>query len=116
MRRTIGSLACRTKPDNWLHDPDLFELLIRDGADALFRVRPAFLRLEAAPPPASFEALRRAVPAATTVYLSPALEPVNSIRAAVVLSHARLLGEARPTPTWHSRPDIATEPLGNQIA
>ncbi len=99
---------------NWLHDPDLFEILIRDGADALFRVRPAFLRLEAAPPPASFGALRRAVPAATTVYLSPSLEPVNSIRAAVVLSHARLLGEARPTPTWHSRPDIATEPLGNQ--
>ena len=99
---------------HWLHDPDLFELLIREGADALFRVRPAFLRLEAAPPPESFEALRRAVPAATTVYLSPALEPGNSIRAAVVLSHARLLGEARPTPTWHSRPDIATEPLGNR--
>lgn len=98
----------------WLDDPDLFDLRIRDGVDTLYRIRPAFLQLETTPPPESFEALRRAVPESSTVYLSPALEPVNSIRAAVVLSHARLLGRARPTPTWHSRPDFPTEPLGDQ--
>ena len=98
----------------WLQDPDLFELLIRDDVDALYRVQPAFLDLDTTPPPESFEGLRRAIAASTTVYLSPALEPVNSIRAAVVLSHTRLLGRARPTPTWHSRPDFATEPLGDQ--
>ena len=98
----------------WLRDSDLFELVVSDGADALYRVEQGFLRLEAAPPPASFEALGRAVPGSTTVYLSPALEPANSIRAAIVLSHAQLLGEARPTPTWHSRPQIVTEPLGSQ--
>ena len=108
----VADLPARA--ERWLENPDLFELLIRNGAESLYRVRPAFPELETAPPPASFEALRRAVPASATVYLSPALEPANSIRAAVVLSHTRLLGEARPTPTWHSRPDIATEPLGGQ--
>jgi len=97
----------------WLEDPALFNLLIRDGVDALFRVRPAFLDLETTPPAESFEGLRQAVRASSTVYLSPSLEPVNSIRAAVVLSHTRLLGQARPTPTWHSRPHFPTEPLGD---
>lgn len=108
----IAGLPDRAK--HWLDDPDLFEPLIRDGVDALYRIQPAFLELETTPPPESFEALRRTVSSSTTVYLSPALEPVNSIRAAVVLSHTRLLGRARPTPTWHSRPDFATEPLGDQ--
>ena len=98
-----------------LQNPDLSELVIRDGADSLYRVRQSFLTVERSPPAASFEALRRAVPSTTTVYLSPSLEPANSIRAAVVLSHAVLLGEARPTPTWHSRPRIPTEPLGSQM-
>ena len=98
---------------HWLQDPDFFDLLIRDGSDTLYRVRPAFLDLETTPPAESFEGLRQAVPASATVYLSPALEPVNSIRAAVVLSHTRLLGRARPTPTWHSRPHFPTEPLGD---
>ena len=31
----------------WLDDPRLFEVLIRDGSDALYRVRPAFMELEA---------------------------------------------------------------------
>lgn len=98
-----------------LHDPDLFRLLIRDGTDSLYRVQQSFLTTATTPPGESFEALRRAVRGTTTVYLSPSLEPANSIRAAVVLSHARLLGEARPTPTWHSRPQISTEPLGSQM-
>ena len=113
-------------PDTWvdelpdearrrLQNPDLSELVIRDGADSLYRVRQSFLTVDRSPPADSFEALRRAVPGTTTVYLSPSLEPANSIRAAVVLSHAVLLGEARPTPTWHSRPRIPTEPLGSQM-
>ena len=98
---------------HWLQDPDFFDLLIRDGSDTLYRVKPAFLNLETTPPAESFEGLRQAVPESATVYLSPALEPVNSIRAAVVLSHTRLLGRARPTPTWHSRPHFPTDPLGD---
>ncbi|MCY3959016.1 MAG: hypothetical protein OXG65_12065 [Chloroflexi bacterium] len=98
----------------WLDSPEQFRPLVRDGEDTLYGIQPAFLELDTTPPPRSFEALRQAVPASTTVYLSPALEPVNSIRAAVVLSHTRLLGRARPTPTWHSRPDFASEPLGDQ--
>jgi hypothetical protein len=102
------------RAQRWLQDPSLFEPLTRDGVDTLFRVQPAFLNLETTPPPASFEGLRQAVAPEATVYLSPALEPVNSIRAAVVLSHTRLLGRARPTPTWHSRPHFPTEPLGDR--
>ena len=113
-------------PDDWvnglptearrrLHDPDLSELLIRVGTDSLYRVRQPFQTIETTPSAESFEALRRAVQGTATVYLSPSLEPANSILAGTVLSHARLLGEARPTPTWHSRPQISTEPLGGQI-
>ena len=98
-----------------LHDPNLFELLVRDGTDSLYRVKQPFHTTDTAPPDESFEALRRAVPEMTTVYLSPSLEPANSIRAASVLSHTRLLGEARPTPTWHSRPQFSTEPLDRQL-
>lgn len=99
---------------HWLQDPDLFDLLVRDGGDTLYRVRPAFLDMETSPPAESFEGLRQAIPDSATVYLSPSLEPVNSIRAAVVLSHTRVLGRARPTPTWHSRPHFPAEPLGDE--
>ncbi|MDE2869719.1 MAG: hypothetical protein OXN91_13860, partial [Chloroflexota bacterium] len=99
----------------WLADPQLFELLIRDGADSLYRVRPAFLDLNAVPDPESFEALRQAVPAGATVYLSPALEPLASLRAAATLSHARLLGIADPEP-WHLLTEIAIDPLEGRIA
>ena len=85
----------------WLADPGLFDLLIRDGTDALYQVRPLFLRLDPAPAPASFEALRQAVPPATTLYLSPTLEQVGSLRVASVLSHARLLSVVDPGPINH---------------
>ena len=91
--------------DDWLADlppdalrrlehPAYFELLIRDGPDALYRVRPAFLQLDAHP--ASFEVLRRAVPPTATVYLSPTISPRHAAHAATVLSHAQLYGEV----TW----------------
>ena len=76
----------------WLADPDLFEPLIRDGAEALYRVRPAFLELDAAPEPESFEALRQAVPAGATVYMPAPFRTVPALRVAATLSHARLIG------------------------
>ena len=76
----------------WIEDPALFEPLVRDGAEALYRIQPAFLQLDVAPAPESFEALRQAVPASATVYLSPSIDGMGSVRAASVLSHARLLG------------------------
>lgn len=53
---------------DWLADPELFELVMRDSAVTLYRVRPAFPALEVAPTPASFEALRQAVPPGATMY------------------------------------------------
>ena len=76
----------------WLADPEFFEPLIRDGAHTLFRVQPAFLALDVAPAQESFEALRGAVPAGSSVYLSPASGTLNTFRAVAVLPHTRLLG------------------------
>ena len=45
-----------------LNDASLFELLVRDETESLYRVLPAFLSLETPPAPASYEALRQAVP------------------------------------------------------
>ena len=80
----------------WLADPRLFELLVRDGHERLFRVRQAFLSLDVPPTPESFAALRQAVPPTATAYLVvPPVEP-NALRVAATLSHARLVGELDP--------------------
>ena len=97
-----------------LDDPELFELLIRDGGDALYRVRPAFLELEAAPAPASYEALRQAVPSSAVVYMDPAIQSTFALRAASTLAHARLVGEVFPG-NMHLRTDFGIEPLGEHI-
>ena len=94
----------------WLDDPNLFELLVRDGPDALYRIRPAFLHLDPAPTPQSFEALRQAVPASAIVYLAEAHRPLTRTRLASVLAHTRLLGDVDPS-TIHLLTDIPTEPL-----
>ena len=89
----VAGLPARAR--RWLADPALFELLVRDGAEALYRVRPEFLALEDSPSPASFEALRQAVPAGTTVYWPSGapFETETTLRVASVLSpDARLFG------------------------
>ena len=93
----------------WLRDPDLFELLVRGGDDALYRVRPAFLELKR--DAESFEALRQAVPASSSVYLAPSSKPLSWVRAASVLSHTRLLGTLKTHISMHFRSDFKTEPL-----
>ena len=98
----------------WLGDPRYFELLIRDGAEELYRVRPDFLRLDAAPAPASFEALRQAVPADTVVYLPVPFRTVAGLRVASVLSHTQLLGVVDPT-MLHSLTPWPIAPLGGQV-
>ena len=97
-----------------LDDPRLFELLVRDGAHALYRVLPAFLNLTAAPASGSFEALRQAVPAGATAYLSPAIEPISALRAAVTLSHVKLLGHVSPE-VWHLLTEVPVEPLNGRM-
>ena len=108
----------------WLADPGLFDLLIRDGAEALYRVRPEFLRLDAAPAPASFQALRQAVPPSATVYLSPTIRTLDihrptigamySLQVASALSHARLLGVVDQT-QLHLLAPLPVEPLGQHV-
>ena len=75
-----------------LNDPRLFELLVRDGADALYRIKPAFLRLDSPPALGSFEALQQAIPQSASVYLAPSIPPRDGVRLAVALPHARILG------------------------
>ena len=102
----------------WLADAEMFELLVRDGGVALYRVRPAFLALDVTPTPASYEALRQAVPAGTTVYwpTGAPFETDTTLQVASVLSpQARLYGVLkfmlrRP----HAVTTLPAERLGEQ--
>ena len=92
-----------------LADPRLFEVLVRDGAHALYRIRPAFQHLDSAPNPRSFEALRRAIPASASVILTESVQGLAGVRVATVLSHARLLGHV-DTSAIHVLAKLPTEP------
>ena len=87
-----------------LNDPNLFELLVRDGSESLYRIRPELLTLNAPPAPGSYEALRRAVPASATVYiLRPAeFDTRPLMRTVWALSHTRAARRHRPRAdcTW----------------
>ena len=98
----------------WLGDPRLFDLLFEDAGDALYRVRAEFLELEAEPAPASYDALRRAVPPSAVVYVDPAIQSTFALRAASTLPHATLVGEVFPG-RMHMRTDFGIEPLGEHI-
>ena len=114
-------------PDTWveglpekaverLNDPTLFELLVRDESESLYRVLPAFLSLDPPPQPNSYEALRQAVPASATVFLPQyqVLETRGMLRVASALSHARLLGVIDPM-ALHLRTPWRAEPLGDHV-
>ena len=114
-------------PDSWveglpdeaierLNDPNLFELLVRDESESLYRVLPELLTLDAPPAPESYEALRQAVPASATVYL---LRPAEFdtrplMRTARALSHARLLGVISRG-LIHLLTPWRAEPLGDHV-
>ena len=112
-------------PDQWveglpdeavsrLNDPRLFEFLVRDESESLYRVLPAFLTLDAPPARGSYEALRQAVPASTTVFLPTIVESKRLNRTAWALSHARLLGAIDPT-RLHLLTPWQAEPLGDHV-
>lgn len=94
----------------WLNDPRFFTPLIRGDADALYRIQPAFLELDPEPDPASFEALRQAVPASAGAFLAGGLTAKNQVRLATALAHTRLLGEVDPSGTYLLT-EISTEPV-----
>ena len=85
---------------HWLADPNYFDPLVRDGDEALYRIQPAFLALQTAPSPNSFEALR-AVSPSTLVFLPPQRARENQVRllrVASALSHTRLAGTVNEEP------------------
>ena len=108
----------------WLAAPDLFDFLVRDGTEALYRVRPEFLRLDATHEAASFQALRQAVPPSAVVYLSPTIRTLDihrprigaeySLQVASSLSHARLLGVVDQT-RLHFLTPLDIDPLGQEV-
>ncbi len=108
----VGTLP--TRAQRWLSDASLFEPLVRDGTDVLYRLQPAFLRLDPDPSDQSFEALRRAVPSSATVYLTEALHRLDNVRLASTLAHAQLYGEIDPTGI-HLLTEIASEPLDERF-
>ena len=97
----------------WLNDPLLFEPVVSDGADILYRITPAFLQLDSLPADQSYEALADTVPASSSVYLSPDMHARNALRASVALSHAQQLGDL-DTSELHLLSKIPTEPLGSR--
>ena len=107
----IASLPKRAQ--GWLSDPRLFDLLVRDGTHALYRIRPAFLHLDPTPTPQSFEALRRTVPASAIVYISETIRPLDRLRLASALTHVRLTGVLNQY-TIHPLSHIPIEPLGTR--
>ena len=109
----------------WLDDARLFEPVVRDGPQALYRVRRAFLNLDVAPEPASFEALRQAVPPSATVYLVTPPRETDTLLVGAALSHAQLFGELDPLflhvippakwqidPLTDQTPDLVVLPTG----
>ena len=100
-----------TKAKLRLDDPELFELVIRDGTDALYRIQPAFLRLDMKSTPQTYEALRQAIPASAAVHLTEGLLPLDKLHLASVLSHARLMGSIDLAEV-HPLGDIPIEPAG----
>ena len=101
------------RAQRWLTDPRLFQLLVRDGTDTLYRIQPDFLRLHPRPMPQSFEALREAVPTSSAVYLTEALDLVARTRLASVLGHTRLFGDVDPSGIYLLT-NIPHAPLGTQ--
>ena len=112
-------------PDSWveslpeeavsrLNDPNLFELLVRDESESLYRILPEFLTLDPPPTAASHEALRRAVPESATVFLPTVFHSRSFNRVAWALSHTRQFGAIRG-PSLHVRSPWQIEPLGDQV-
>ncbi|MCY4112930.1 MAG: hypothetical protein OXG33_03180 [Chloroflexi bacterium] len=102
------------RAQRWLANPELFEPLVRDGDATLYRVRPAFLQLDAPPTPGSFAHLRSSVPPATTVYLPPQLHWLTRLRVASVLPHAQLLGTVHGWLHRRMPAPWSAEPLGDR--
>ncbi|MCY3800481.1 MAG: hypothetical protein OXG46_02770 [Chloroflexi bacterium] len=96
----------------WLNDPNLFELLVRDESESLYRVLPALLGMDAAP--ASYEALRQAVPASATVYMPGGFATRSGVRAASALSHTQLYGDISLA-NLHLRTSWTVEPLAEHV-
>ena len=101
------------RAQRWLADSELFELVVRDGSESLYRVRRAFLALDVAPTPQSFAALRQAVPASATVYLPPTFGTVEALQVAAALSHTRLFG-AVPGTRLHLLTPWPVDPVHGQ--
>ena len=108
----VARLPARARA--WLQRPDLFEPLIRDGPDTLYRIQPEFLQLTPAPDAQSYEALRRRVPDGATVHVPTPTSPLTAIRIASVLPHARILGTLDPH-VHYSLTNIPTEPLAGRL-
>lgn len=96
------------RAQRWLDDPRLFQLLVRGEPDSLYRVLPAFLNLNPAPDPRSFEALQRTIPASSAVRVL-GLTAVDALRMASTLAHTRLLGTF-PRGDIHLRSEIVSQP------
>ena len=108
------TLQLPSHAQDWLDNPRMFEQLVRTETDALYRVRLAFVQLAPSHSPRSFEALRQSVATASTVLLAPGLQPKDSLKLAMSLSHTNLIGHLDPVGAHLLTPLPITMPLGTQ--
>ena len=94
-RAWIAGLPGRAQA--WLADPGFFTPVLRDGRHTLYRIEPAFLAMQPAPTPQSFEALRHVVPSSANVQISAGIQSIPALRIAATLPHARLSGSLTPS-------------------
>ncbi|MCY3748829.1 MAG: hypothetical protein OXG64_05985 [Chloroflexi bacterium] len=96
----------------WLSSPHLFEQLARSESDALYLIKPEFLLLNDIYDFNSYENLRQAIPASSSVYLPPGILPKVGLRIAASLSHTRLFGSVDKS-NIHRLTDFPIQPLGS---
>ena len=113
----VAELPARAR--DWLAQPRLFDMLVRDGSHALYRVRPAFRHLSLTPTAGSYEALRLAAPDGSTVFLSPATDPLNLVRAVASMPKSSFVSSASQSNLrvrdLSLRTDIRPAPLGRTV-
>ena len=96
----------------WLDDTRLFEPLVRTESDALYRVKPLFLQQDSIGSSGAYEALSKAVPSTASVYLAPGIRPRDSLKLAMAISHAHLIGTLDPVGAHLLTPIESSEQIG----
>lgn len=97
---------------HWLSNPSLFEPVIRDDTDTLYRITSEFLALNIPPDSNSYESLTNLVPESSSIYISSDLDAHEALRAVATLPNVHHVGNVDRS-VLHVLTELSIEPLGN---